>query len=255
MGLRYCTAPPGQPHGGRGKLLGCPRTCSTAASAGGRLQGRNRRGSPGPRSWAPAPTLPGPEGRGRPPAAATCGTGLAAPGLHGQRKAGPPSGTGGDTCRTVGDEGHRGDGCSASSLSEEQSSAPCARTPGHLCVRSTRKDQEQSSQRPARRLLTGPRSAPAVTPQPAAAAAPALTDAPRKVPGMLPAPPLAASRGRARASAGRPGKCSPGASAPSPSASLHQQAGWWLSFASPCFLCLAQRLTSAFGFTTVGTSQ
>lgn len=75
---------------------------------------------------------PGRDGRGRPPAAATCGTGLAAREQNGQDRAGPASWARGGTCRAEGDPGHRGDDCSACSLSGGQSCAPSARTPGPL---------------------------------------------------------------------------------------------------------------------------
>lgn len=103
----------------------CPRTCPTPTRAGGASQGRSLRESPGPPSWAPAPTPGARRGGGRPPAAATCGTGPAAPGLGGQGRVGRPSRAGGGTLRAEGDQGHRGDnGSRASSLSDGPSCAP-----------------------------------------------------------------------------------------------------------------------------------
>lgn len=246
--------------GGRGTPgPACPRTCPTAARAGGRLLAPQSSESP-----ALCPGLlrqpPGREGRGRPPAAATCGTGLAARELNGQDRAGPPSESGGGTCRAEGYSGHRGDDCSASCVSEGQSVLrpragtsgppdPCARPP-------PRKDhaaEAQSSRRPARLLLTGPARLLRRFRSPQPPRLPALTDAQRKVPGMLPAPPQQPPGGGREPAQGNLGVVV--------LVPLHLHP-WPLSISrlvessvSPCFPCLPQGFTSAPGLINVGAPQ
>lgn len=162
--------------GPRGAPSGVPTHLSHPREGWGRLSGPQSSESAGPRSRAPAPARGARRGGGRPPAAATCGTAPAAPGLGGQDRVDIRPGLG------AGPAGRRGTGATAATTaavrlpSQPDGPAPplpdprtsgLARSTGKTTRRRRKGDDDQH-----RPYSPAPLAPAAPPPQPAAAAAP-----------------------------------------------------------------------------------